>query len=228
MRGHEVGDRHGVVVQSRGDQAGIVGHIDHQLRADALGDLGKRGVGNLAGIGAGPGHDQLRLVLLGQGGKLVDIDAVRILSDAVAIELVKLAGGVELHAVGQVPAVGQVEAQHDIARVEDRKIHGRIGLGPGVRLDVGVVGPEEFLGPIAGEVFGHVDEFAPAIVAAAGVAFGVFIGQHAAHALHDGGAGVVLAGDHFQAVALALDFAGDGCPDVRVVLFDRVHEDLSV
>ena len=162
-------------------------------------------------------------MLLGQGGKLVEIDAMGILPDAVAMELVELAGGVELHAVGQVPAVGQVEAQHDIARVEDGEVDGRIGLGPGVRLDVGVVGPEDFLGPIAGEVFDHVDEFAPAIVAAAGVAFGVFIGQHAAHALHDGGAGVVFAGDHFQAVALALDFAGDGCPDVRVVLFDRVH-----
>ena len=91
-----------------------------------------------------------------------------------------------------------------------------------------MLGPEERLGPIAGQVFHYVDELATAVVAAAGIAFGVLIGQHAAHALHDGGTGVVLAGDHFQAVALALDFAGDSRPDFRVVLFDRVHLALSV
>ncbi len=100
------------------------------------------------------------------------------------------------------------------------EIDGRIRLGPGVRLDIDVLGAEKLFGAVAGEVFGDIDELAAAIVAAAGVAFGVFIGQHAAHALHDGGAGVVFAGDHFQALALALDFAGDGRPDFGVVLFD--------
>ena len=215
-------------MQSRGDQAGIVGHIDHQLRADAAGDLGHRGMGNLAGIRAGPGHDQFRLVFLGQGGQSIGVDAVGILPNAVTVELVQLARRIELHAVGQVPAVGQVKAQHDVARIKDREVHGRIGLGPGVWLDVDVLGPEEFLGSIAGEVFDNVNVFAPAIVAVSGVAFGILIGQHAAHALHDGGAGVVLAGDHFQTVALAMDFAGDGHPDVRVVLFNQIHVELSV
>ncbi len=42
------------------------------------GDLGELGVRNLARIGAGPGHDQLRLVLAGQRGDLVEVDAVRV------------------------------------------------------------------------------------------------------------------------------------------------------
>ena len=75
-RGDEVGDRHGVVVQSGRDQARVVGHVDHQLRADFAGDLGELVVRNLARIGARAGDDQLRLVLAGQPGDLVEVDAV--------------------------------------------------------------------------------------------------------------------------------------------------------
>ena len=74
--GDEVGDRHRVVVQPGGDQAGVVGHVDDQLRADLAGDLGELAVRNLARIGARAGDDQLRLVLAGQRGDLVEVDAV--------------------------------------------------------------------------------------------------------------------------------------------------------
>ena len=87
--------------------------------------------------------------------------------------------------------------------------------------------PKSLLGPIAGQVFDHVDVLAAAVVAPAGIAFGILVGEHAAHGLHDGGAGVVFAGDHLQAVGLAHHFAGDGRPDFRVVLFDRVHGGFS-
>ena len=119
--------------------------------------------------------------------------------------------------------MGQVQAEDDVARIEHGEINRRVGLRPGVRLHVDVLGAEKLFRAVAGEVFSDIDELAAAVVALAGVALGILIGQHAAHALHDGGAGVVLAGDHFQAVALALDLAGDGRPDFRVVLFDRIH-----
>ncbi len=77
--GHEVGDRHRVVVQPGGDQPGVVGHVDHQLGADLAGDLGELAVRNLARIGAGAGDDQLRLVLAGQPGDLVEVDPVVVL-----------------------------------------------------------------------------------------------------------------------------------------------------
>ena len=80
-----------------------------------------------------------------------------------------------------------------------------------MRLHVAVFGAEELLGTVPGEVFDHVDELAPPVIPPAGIPFGVFVRQNAAHALHDGGTGVVLAGDHLQAVALAVDFVGDGC-----------------
>ena len=46
--GHEVGDFHGIVVLPTGDEAGVMGHVDHQLRADALRDLGELRVIDLA------------------------------------------------------------------------------------------------------------------------------------------------------------------------------------
>ena len=116
--GDEVGDRHRIVVQAGRDQAGVVGHIDEQLRADFVGDLGKLAVRNFARIGAGPGDDQLRLVLAGQPRDLVEVDAVRVARHAVADEVVELAGDIQLHAVRQMAAVGQVEPQHRVARLE--------------------------------------------------------------------------------------------------------------
>ena len=106
---------------------------------------------------------------------------------------------------------------------ERREVDGHVGLAARVGLHVGVLGAEELLGAVAGQVLDHVDELAAAVVAPARIALGVFIGQHAADGLHDGGAGVVFAGDHLQAVVLALDLAGDGGPNFRVFLFDPIH-----
>ncbi len=114
-------------------------------------------------------------------------------------------------------AVGQVEAQHRVARLERGEIDGRVGLRAAVRLDVGELGAEELLGAVDRELLDDVDKLAAAVVALPGIAFGVFIGEHAAGGLHHGRAGVVFAGDHFQAVGLALDFVGDGGPDVGIV-----------
>ena len=96
------------------------------------------------------------------------------------------------------------------------EVDGRVGLGAGVRLHVDVLGAEELLGPVAGQVLGHVDELAAAVVALARIALGVLVRQHAADGLHHGRAGVVFAGDHLQAVLLPVDLAGDGGPEFGV------------
>ena len=204
-------------------QPGVMGHVDHQLRPALPGDLGEPGVRNLPRIRTGPGHDQLRLMFPRQGGNLVEVDPVRVGPHAVTDEMVQLARDVQLHAVGQVSAVGQIEAQHDVAGLQRREVDGRIGLGAGVRLDVDVLGAEDLLGPVSGQVLGHVDELAAAVVAMARIALGVLVRQHAADGLHDGRAGVVFRGDHLQAAPLPVDFAGNGGPEFRVLSFDPVH-----
>ena len=218
----EVGDRHGIVVDARGDEPRIVGHVDHQLRADFPGDLGEPAVRNLTGIRARAGDDQLRLVLPRQARDLVEVEQLVIAADAVVDELVEDARTVELHAVREMAAVGQVEGEHGVARLDGGEVDGRVGLTAGVRLHVDVLGPEEGLEPVAGEVLHRVDEFAAAVVAVAGVALGVFVGEHAADRLHDGGAGEVLAGDHLQPFLLPGLFRGDCRPDLGIILFDEI------
>jgi len=92
-----------------------------------------------------------------------------------------------------------------------------------VRLNIGELGAEQLLGAVARQVLDDVDEFAPAVIALAGIPFGVLVRQHAADRLHHGGAGVVFAGDHLQAVLLAMHFALDGGPDFRILRGKEVH-----
>jgi hypothetical protein len=75
---------------------------------------------------------------------LVHVDPVSS-GDAVGDDVVELAGEVQLHAVRQVAAVGQVHAQDRVARVEQREVDGHVGLRARVRLHVGVLGAEERL-----------------------------------------------------------------------------------
>jgi hypothetical protein len=70
-------------------------------------------------------------------------------------------------------------------------------------LHIDVVGAEELLRPIAREVLGDVDDLAAAVVAATGIALGIFAGQDRSHRLEHGQARVVLAGDQLQVGACA-------------------------
>jgi hypothetical protein len=113
-------------------------------------------------------------------------------------------------AVREVAAVGEVHAEDGVAGVEHGGERGLVGLGAGVGLDVGVFGAEQLFGAVAGEVFDDVGELAAAVVAAAGVAFGVLVGEDAAGGFEDGFGGEVFAGDEFEAGMLAVEFALDG------------------
>ncbi len=205
-----------------------MGHVDHQLRPALASNFGEPRVRDLPRIGTGAGHDQLRPVLPRQGREPIEVDPLRVGPHAVTDEMVQLARNVQLHAVGQMSAVGQIEAQHCIARLQRRHVDCRVGLRAGMRLDVGMFGPEDLLGASASQFLGDVDELATAVVAMTGIALGVFIGKHAAHGLHDGGAGEVFRGDQFQAAPLAVDLAGDGGPKLGVLSFDRGHKEHPV
>ena len=104
-----------------------------------------------------------------------------------------------------------------------RHIDRLVGLRAAVRLDVGVLGAEQLLGPVAGQVLDHIDVLAAAVVPPAGIALGILVGQHAADRLHHRGAGVVFAGDHLQPVLLAMLFGRDGGVNVGVLLLENVH-----
>ena len=93
---------------------------------------------------------------------------------------------------------------------------------PGVGLDVHVLGAgEEAERPVAGEVLGDVDELAAAVVALAGQALGVLVGQPAALGLHHRRGGVVLGGDQLDLVVLATALALHRGPQLRIEIGDR-------
>src|SRR3954462_13783220 len=92
-----------------------------------------------------------------------------------------------------------------------------------MRLDIDMLGPEELLGPVASQVLHDVHVLATSVVAAAGITFGILVGQHAADRLHHCQAGVVLAGDHFQTVLLADFFGSNGGENGRGFRLEDGH-----
>ena len=73
-----------------------------------------------------------------------------------------------------------------------------------MRLDVGVIGVEQLLGAVDGQLFGDIHELAAAVVALARIAFGVLVGQHRTLGLEHARAGVVFRGDQLDVIFLAL------------------------
>ncbi len=76
--------------------------------------------------------------------------------------------------------------------------------------------PKSCLGAIAGNVFNDVGELAAAVVALAGIAFGVLVGEDGSGGLQHGAADEVFGGDHLEAFVLADDFVFDLCGDLRI------------
>ena len=73
-RRDDVGVRHRARVQAGGDEAREVGHVDHQQRADLVGDLAEAREVELARVGRPAGDDQLRLALARDPRDLVHVD----------------------------------------------------------------------------------------------------------------------------------------------------------
>src|SRR5699024_4852709 len=129
--GDDVGVRHRVGVQSSGHQAGEVGHIGPQVGADLVGDLAEGGEVELARVGGPAGDDHLGLGFDGGPAHFVHVDAVGVLVHPVGGHLVQLAGEVDLHPVGEVPAVGQLQSQDGVTGLGQRMQDGGVRRGAG-------------------------------------------------------------------------------------------------
>ena len=185
-----VGHRGGV--HAGGNETGDVGHVNHQVGAHLVCDAAEGGEVDDAGVGGCAGDDDLGLLAEGLLAHLVHVEALGLLVDAVGADLVELAGEVGRRAVSEVAAVVEAHAHDLVARLDEGGVGSLVGLGAGVGLHVGVASAEELAGAVAGEVLDEVDLLAAAVVALAGVALGVLVGEDGAHSLHDGGAGDVL------------------------------------
>ena len=114
----------------------------------------------------------------GQTLDLVEIDTSILGPDTVGECFEPFARKVRSRAMGQVPARRKRHSEDRVARCQQRQEHRLVRLCPGMRLDIGEGASEKPLGAVDRERFGDIDEFASAVIAATGVALGVFVGQH--------------------------------------------------
>ena len=217
--GHEIGKRHGVGVFTTGNQAGIVRHVYKKIRAYFVGDFAEFRPVDFQRISRCAGHDHFGFVLLRQTLHFGIIEHF-VFIQAVGNGVVELAGNIHRSAVGEVAAVGETHAQNGVARLQYAGIHGLVGLRAGMRLHIGIFGAEKFFHAVDGQLLGHIDMLAAAVIAFARIAFGIFVGELAALGFHHGAADVVFRGNQLNVVLLALNFGGHGCGQLGVVFFD--------
>src|SRR5438876_911829 len=79
--------------------------------------------------------------------------ALVVFAEAVSHDLVRFAGKVAVMAVSEVAAVRQVQTEDCVAGLQHGSIGSLIRVGTRVRLHVGILGPEDFLGALSREVF---------------------------------------------------------------------------
>src|SRR5882672_4282846 len=92
------------------DEAGEVSHVDHEVGADFICDGAHPREVEQAWIGAAATYDDLWLLALRGGFELVVVNGFGVFANLVADDAVEFAGEVELVAVGEMAAVGQIEA----------------------------------------------------------------------------------------------------------------------
>ena len=126
--------------------------------------------------------------------------------------------------MGQVAALVQAHAQHRVPVLAQGLVHGEVGLGAGMGLHVGVIGAEEFLCPLNGDILHHVHALAPAVVALPRVALGVLVSEDGAGGGQDGGADDVLRGNELDVLLLPVILGADSLPHLGVGGGDKVHD----
>ena len=195
-----------------------MGHVDHQISADAVGNLAEFLEINDARIGRAARDDQLRLVFLGQAFDLIEVDQAALAAHTVLNRVKPLAGNVRRRAVGQVTTSVQGHAHDGVSRFDQRQINGFVGLstGMGLHVDIGTV--EQFLGALNCQVFGDIHRLAAAVIAFAGIAFRILIGQHRADRFQNRFGDNVFRSDQFDLVLLTGEFFADRAHHIGIAL----------
>ena len=89
-----------------------------------------------------------------------------------------------------------------------------------MRLHIRIVGAEQLLGAIDGQLLGLVDEFATTVVTLGRVALGVLVGEYGTLGLHHPRTGVVFRGDELDMLLLATLLRLDGREQLVVITLD--------
>ena len=163
-------------------------------------------------------------MLAGETLDFVEIDAAILRADAIGDRIEPFARQIRPRSMRQMSARGERHSENCVAGLEQRDKHGLIGLRAGMRLHIGEAAPEQPFGALDRERLGDIDEFASAIISAAGIAFGVFVRQHRALGFQHRPRDDVLAGDQLDLELLAFLFSIDRRSDLRISLEQCVTE----
>ncbi len=222
--GNDVGMRHGTRMDACGDEAGDVGHVHKKEGANGFRGFADALEINDARIGAGAGDDHLWFVLGGKFFDFIVVNAFVFFFHAVGDELVHAAGEIQGMAVRQVAAVGKIHSEDCVVFLQGGHVDGDVRGGAGMRLDVGVFRAEELLGAVDGQLLDFVGVLAATVVALAGIALGIFVGEDGAHGFEDGFGDEVFRGNEFEAGGVAAGFVAEEIGDLRVDGIERaVH-----
>ena len=118
-------------------------------------------------------------------------------------------------------AVVELEAHDLVAGVEQRHVDRVIGLSAGMGLDVRVLGAEERFRAVDRKLLADVDLLAAAVVAPAGVALRVLVGEHGSGGVQHRLRHEVLGGDHLERSLLARELAVEHLRDLGINLGER-------
>ena len=184
------------------DQAGDVRDVGEEVGADLLRDLAERLEVEQPRVGRRAADDDLRARLLRQRAHGVVVDELRLPVDRVLHGVIEPRGEVDVPAVRQVAAVGQAEPHDRVAGLEQRVVDGHVRGRARVRLDVGVVDLEQALRARDRQLLERVDVALALVVALAGVALGVLVGQDRSQRLEHRRRGVVLRRDEAHRLGL--------------------------
>ena len=135
--GDKVGKRHRAWVFATGNQAGVVCHVDKQISAYFVGDFAETRPVDFQCVGGSAGHNHFGLVFQRQALYFGIVEHF-VFIQAVADDIVELAGNINGSAVGEMAAVGQTHAHDGVARFEHAGVHGLVGLRAGMRLHVDI------------------------------------------------------------------------------------------
>ena len=128
---------------------------------------------------------------------------------------------VHRRAVREVSTLREVEPEHGLTRLEEGEIDRGVRLRAGVRLHVGMLCPEQQLGPVNCEAFNFVHHLASAVVALSRKALRVLVVQRGAHGFEHRRRDEVLARDQLEAVGLARALFLDELRDLRIDFAQR-------
>ena len=224
-RGHHMRVWHRVRVNTCRNKTRDMGHVDHQIGTDLIRNFAELGKIESPRIGRSAGQNDLWLTRLGLRAERVEIDQMGRFINAILFGIEPFARQVRGCTVGQVTTRGKRHAKNGIAGLQQRQEHGLVRLRAGMRLHINECGTKQLFCAFDRKRLDNIGIFTTAIIAATGIALGIFVRQNRSLCLQHRCADDVFRGDHLDLVLLTDKLVTDCSGKIRVGIGKRCREE---